>query len=348
MNDNKDLTELFNMSTKQLKEVLPFRLDIPPDLKQMFLRAAATKEALKKERVSKAVAAMIGFRQAYIVGYRELLEAAEEEGITDEITDELLRNVWAVAAKPFNEHDLMQSMMGQSLPSLAEIVDKHAEVDKHELLRLKEEAEEERRQSVIPFPFLVSSETTGLSRIRSITYLAHKDTAFRLAREVIAAVKTEKPDLTILLLCRQKDDAEVIAGEHKLPFIAGEAWEGVCSNRQLAQGKLDMLVSLAECFNGVDLIICMDLAHGHKSTFTQRPREAAAGDCHRGLWEFCKRKSCGLLGFVIGGEEEKAEDYKPNSQSQFLDQLRLFSQLETISYDGGQFVCSPYNHPLSN
>lgn len=350
MADEEELNGLMRLSTDELQIRLTGRDDIPPATRKALVLGAKMKDALKSQRIQDAFNIMLGCRQAYIAGYRELTEAGEDMQLESEVFDAIVQVIQGASSKPFSEHQLMDTLMATTLPSLANLVDRHADQDVIELQKIREQVKEERKNDNIPFIYSVNTEAPEtLSRSKSLTLVAHREAANALANLVVRHVREKRPDLRIMLLCDGPSQAETIGKDLCVPFVSAEHWRGIGNKRKDAQQNLEKFSLLLDMKEGPDLMICMDLAAVFTAGFTGRPAEANAGDGHRTLWEFCRAHQCALLGFV-SHTDTRLEEFVPDTSNSFFEQLRLFSQLETVTWttdnDKSALLCSPYNHSI--
>ncbi len=323
----------------QLSSVLPGAA--PKTEAQKALEACGEAyETLKAsdKRFEATVHTMVGLRQAYAVAYRELQdriqraqEDAEEVGeLPPELADFTVQYAMWLAAKPFNEHDLMANVANTILPWLADTIDAHTEADAAAQMAAVAEANEKRRNTPLPIGFKHSpvDEGLSLSRDRALVLVGWRNAVQWLFDEISTRVLAAEEQFNVL---RMFNRAPKPGEQHaRLVRLAPTAWHAAADTDR----ALDTMVArYIEPTMGapIDLLLVDDLAEANAAGFIGRSRFARAGDAHKRLKRWTEKLGAAMVATVPTDDWNPPDTTLPD-----FEQLRTFSHLRTITVSTGE------------
>lgn len=271
--------------------------------------------------------AMIGVRRAYVVLYRELnaiVEKARETGeVPEGFEDFAAQYAMYMAAKPFNEHQLMSVDIPRSiLPALAAIVDQHTIEEANENLAAREEADRNRLGSLVAVGFKHSphQEEPALTRDRTLVLVGWRNAVLWLADQAVEhAAKVDHQIVRFMTAAPKVKDQS-----HAVIRIGGSAWKG-CAN---SDRTFDMCLHgyVAEKLGRpIDLLVVDDLAAAFTSSFLGRPAAAIAGDAQRRFRKWADAHGTAVIGLLPGETKTAADLTAPE-----YEQLRSFCDLRAV------------------
>jgi hypothetical protein len=289
-------------------------------------------------RVLTAVASMMALRRAYAVAYRELHDAVGEhqaeldkapapEKIPAEFADFAVQYAMYLASKPFNEHDLMEGVIGTLLPWLGDVVDRHTEADTAAAIEEKVRQNEERRATPLPLSFkhTPAQEDMNLTRDRALVLVGWRNAVLWLLDQSLAVVQSQGFQ-TVRMLTKAPRPEDQHARLVRLP---PSAWSG-CAN---SDRDTDVMVAkfIAPAVGGpIDLVVFDDLSAANTRGFVGRDAFARAGDAHRHLKKWAAGMGAGLLAAVpLDGRE------LPDMGGSEFEQLKTFATLRPVFVTDG-------------
>ena len=300
---------------------------IPSDDETTALQAAQAQSTsfMGDEGFASVYLAMVAFRRAYAVAYRELQEHLQKQSDLHPMTEDLLiQSAMHTAAQPFDEKELVQGFVETVLPWTLKVLERHSSAAAAEREAALMAAEKERRSLPIPLSFMIDGEddAPGLSRDRSLTLLGEEPVLLWLVDQWLNE-----------LLAQRKGDVLVVArlsvkaprpGEQHAHYIklAPNEWAECCNDKKrLAAFGRHLLDQLPR---NPDLLICDNLAAAYTAGYVGRPDPAKAGDANKLLFRLCKDLGAGMIGLVPAREGEW-ECSHPS-----FEQLRTFSTLRPV------------------
>lgn len=279
---------------------------------------------MRQPRFRAILNGMISARQQYALWYREWQEALAEEKDVPLLTEDLL--VGAAmhrAAQPFTEHDLVQALISDTLPALADVIDKHTARDAEATLADRADKDKERRARALPIGFKHSPDCAEpvLARDRPLVLVGWEPALLWLVDQVVRALLAAKEPCTVV---RLMDSVPKEAPHQRVIRLGPSAWLGCCnSNTSLA---LCMGTHVADKLTyQPDLLVCDALDKAFTRSFVGRPRAASAGDANKQFAKWCAAGGCAMLGLL--GTDEK--EY-PDIRAPEYEQLRIFTWLRPV------------------
>jgi hypothetical protein len=272
---------------------------------------------------------LIQLRRAYLMATNALdavLDEAKRKVETGEAAyGELARDICihasaAEATKPFSEHQVMQSLIGQVLPWLGEVVDTHSKAD--ETSRQSELALAEAARRARPVPFKLGTDAEALDKTVPIIFFGAPaevhwmlDHFCQMALED-AASEEEGGAYTVL---RFQTQAPQEAQHRQLIRVSPDMWkECAGSERALQACLLKVSDSLSQ---QPDFLVCDDLSAAGKPTYIGQPPAAIAGHAQRVLRKWGNTYGCGILAGLYWREEGN-----PDCGGLEFDQLRTHTR----------------------
>ncbi len=281
--------------------------------------------------------AMIAFRRAYAVAYREMQEAidairAKPEGqeMPEIMCDFFAQFSMTAAAAPFNEHDLMQGIIREVLPWMATVIDRHSAHDAQKEREAVDEVEEARKAKPIPLGFQHTplAEVTGsvMDRRQSLVIVGWRPAVLWMLDQICDhVIKLKGPEFVSVLRLTVGSDEQSDPNDHyvKLPL---SAWRASANSDATLDHMVGDFVN-AVVTGKLDLLICDDLAAAYTSGYVGRPAGARAGDAHRRYRRWCtNRLGAGLIGGVLLDTPELNVVPTPA-----FEQLKTFTCLRGLS-----------------
>lgn len=289
----------------------------------------AYKAALSaSSRFADVVAAMIGLRRTYVVAYRELndaIQALAEGGFEapPELSDFAAQFAAYQASRPFDEHDMMQSVLTGVLPWLTGVVDAHTAADHAAAVAAAVEENERRRGRPVPIGFKYSpfQEDTALPRDRTLVLVGWRNAVLWLLDLVSQAVAAERLNAVRLAASAPKRPDDQSSSNYVR--VAPNQWVG-CANSDRTFDKM-LAASVVPVVSGpVDVLVCDDVGDTHTAGFTGRDQAACGGDGHRLLRKWCDQVGAGLVCGLPTGREA------PDPTGPAFEQLRAFAAVRPV------------------
>lgn len=282
----------------------------------------------RREEAGRLVGAMVAFRQAYAVAYRELqgLFAAEKEPPHPLAEDLVVGAAMYEASKPFSEHTLMRGVVETVLPWLADVVDRHAAADAEEEVESRLAADLERRRRAVPLGFKHSPEQEGdgLGRDRALVLVGWRNAVLYVLDRMTSAALGAGGGRAHTVVRFMESPPEAGDQHRRLIRLGASAWKG-CANTGKALARA-MGEHVADKLSyQPDLLVFDNLAACYTAGFIGRPDGANAGDAHKAVFRWCKEAGCAMVGAVPVADRGEVDVRQPE-----FEQLRTFTYLRPV------------------
>lgn len=290
----------------------------------------ASKDAgrlMEKESFRRLSGAMIAFRQCYAVAYQELQRLLEKEEVHPMTEDVLIGAAMYEASKPFDENRLMHGIADVVLPWLADVVDRHIEVEQSEIMKAKIEAEEARKSRPVPIGFkhTLEQETPTLSRDRPLVLVGWSKALLWLIDQLTNNVLVAKDDQLYTVVRFMETPPKSSDQHRRLIRLGRSAWAG-CADSQNAMARCMGEYVADKLSAQPDLLIVDNLAACYTKGFVGRPDAASAGDANKILSRWCKLAGCAMIGCVPHDSSEPLD-----IRSGEYEQLKTFTNLRHVT-----------------
>lgn len=304
------------------------------DQKRIELNGDELKKLVTENpRFATVLDAMAGVRRMYVVFFRELQEIVAEAraeakktggDISDTLEDFALQYCMYEAAKPFNEHQLMQhDIMGRIVPAIAAVVDRHTQQDANDALAERAEAAMLRKDSPVQIGFSHSphQEEPTIRRDRTLVLVGWRNAIMWIADQAIEhAVKADHQVLRFASTAPKAKDQN-----HAVVRVGPSGWKG-CAN---SDRTFDLC--LGQCVvnkvnKPIDLLVVDDLGATFSSSFLGRPAEASAGDGQKRIRKWADAQGIGVIGLI-----PLENSVAPDISGPAWEQLRTFCDLRAVT-----------------
>ena len=328
----RDLTDPVRGQPKftQLESVLTTKTD---DQRRIELNGHELKTLLQESpRLATVLGAMTGVRRMYVVFFRELQAIVEElraaaqangTDISDTLEDFAVQYCMYEAAKPFNEHQLMQhDVMQEIVPAIAAVVDRHTQQEANDAIAERAEMEMQRKDSPVQIGFCHTPHTDKpvIRRDRTLVLVGWRNALMWLADQAVEHAM--KADHQVL---RYMSSAPKAKDQHQLIRVGPSGWHGCANSDRTFDACLAQYVA-NKVSKPVDLLVVDDLGATFKSSFIGRANAASAGDGQRRIRKWADAQGIGVIGLIP--QDDKTA---PDISGPEYEQLRTFCDLRAVT-----------------
>ena len=292
---------------------IPLPDELPVTEQQQHIRQCA--EGLKKlqqtTELTDIIASVVALRRSYVVFYTELQnilqrELAKDDTLPPQLVDFVAQYALYLAAKPFDTTELVEGIMQVFLPSLVDVVARHAAEEQE--ARNRELVEAERQRRITPVDIGITHTpmqgNTLLERAQSLVLVGPGNAIRWLAKHVERTAKKSATVVRLTTTSIQPGDQEI--NSLKLGL---NAWQSAAKNieafRAAMRTYLQPMLS-----RPVDLVICDSMSMAAPPLFTGQSPFSRANDALRVIRMWCNEVGATFVGGV-GTSAEDADFSSP-------------------------------------